>query len=216
MRDKSLAPTLNYEQRLWSQGFRRVAGLDEAGRGAWAGPVVAAAVVLPPHDAELACRLAHVRDSKLLLPARREALMDVIGEQALALGVGAVPPAVIDALGIVAATRRAMALALDAIIPAADYLLIDHIALPDVAFPQEFMPHGDLNVLSIAAASIVAKVCRDRMMDRLESLLPGYGFGQNKGYGTEQHQVALRNIGPSASHRFSFAPLQRWHGFPFS
>jgi len=142
--------------------------------------------------------------------------MDVIGRQALALGVGAVPAAAIDALGIVAATRRAMALALDALTPPADYLLIDHLSLPDCAFPQEFMPHGDLNVLSIAAASIIAKVCRDRMMDRLEWLLPGYGFGKNKGYGTEQHQVALQTIGPSASHRFSFAPLQDWRTFPFS
>ncbi|MGC9333210.1 MAG: ribonuclease HII [Anaerolineae bacterium] len=216
MSNKPPAPTLSYEKRLWSQGYRHVAGLDEAGRGAWAGPVVAAAVILPPNDPELAGRLAGVRDSKLLTPARREALMDVIGKQALALGVGAVPAAAIDALGIVAATRRAMALALDALTPPADYLLIDYLSLPDCAFPQEFMPHGDLTVLSIAAASIIAKVCRDRMMDCLESLLPGYGFGKNKGYGTEQHQVALKTIGPSASHRFSFAPLQDWRAFPFS
>ena len=206
------APTLAYEHRLWSEGYRRVAGLDEAGRGAWAGPVVAAAVVLP-RDRGLAQHLAGVRDSKLLLPRRREALMDLIGERALALGVGAVPPAVIDAIGIVPATRRAMALALEAVSPAADYLLIDHLALPDLPIPQEFMPHGDLNVLSIAAASIVAKVCRDRMMDRLEGIFPGYGFGQNKGYGTEQHQSALRAIGPTASHRFSFAPLQEFRTF---
>jgi ribonuclease HII len=207
------APTLVYERRLWSQGYRRVAGLDEAGRGAWAGPVVAAAVVLPHQDSRLAQHLAGVRDSKLLVPGRRQALMDVIGEWAVALGVGAVPPAVIDAIGIVPATRRAMALALDAVTPAADYLLIDHLSLPDLSLPQEFMPHGDLNVLSIAAASIVAKVCRDRMMDRLEDLFPGYGFGRNKGYGTEQHQLALRTIGPSATHRFSFAPLQDWRAF---
>jgi ribonuclease HII len=206
-------PTLAYEQRIWSLGYRRVAGLDEAGRGAWAGPVVAASVILPPDDCELARRLAGVRDSKLLLPGRREALMDVIAEQALALGVGAVPPAVIDRIGIVAATRRAMALALDALSPSADYLLIDHLALPDLPLPQEFMPHGDLHVLSIAAASIVAKVCRDRMMERLEDLFPGYGFGQHKGYGTEQHQLALRTIGPSATHRFSFAPLEGWRAF---
>ena len=207
------APTLAYEHRLWSQGYRRVAGLDEAGRGAWAGPVVAAAVVLPHEDSRLARRLDGVRDSKLLVPGRREALMDVIGEWALALGVGAVPAAVIDAIGIVPATRRAMALALEAVTPAADYLLIDYLSLPDLPIPQEFMPHGDLNVLSIAAASIVAKVCRDRMMDRLEGVFPGYGFRQNKGYGTGQHQSALRTIGPSATHRFSFSPLQEWRAF---
>jgi ribonuclease HII len=207
------APTLIYEHRLWSQGYQRVAGLDEAGRGAWAGPVVAAAVVLPCQDNRLAQRLAGVRDSKLLLPARRKALVDVIAEWALAVGVGAVPPAVIDAIGIVPATRKAMALALDAVTPAADYLLIDHLSLPDLSVPQEFMPHGDLRVLSIAAASIVAKVCRDRMMERLEALFPGYAFGQNKGYGTEQHQLALRRIGPCATHRFSFAPLQDWRAF---
>ncbi|MFN2291653.1 MAG: ribonuclease HII [Anaerolineae bacterium] len=207
------APTLAYEHRLWSEGYRRVAGLDEAGRGAWAGPVVAAAVVLPHQDRGLAWHLSGVRDSKLLRPERREALMDVIGERALALGVGAVPPAVIDAIGIVPATRRAMALALEAVTPAADYLLIDHLPLPDLPIPQEYMPHGDLNVLSIAAASIVAKVCRDRMMARLEGILPGYGFEHNKGYGTEQHQSALRAIGPTASHRFSFAPLQEFRVF---
>lgn len=207
------APTLAYEHRLWSEGYRRVAGLDEAGRGAWAGPVVAAAVVLPHQDGGLARHLAGVRDSKLLLPGRREALMDVIGERALAMGVGAVPPAVIDAIGIVPATRRAMALALAAVTPAADYLLIDHLPLPELSVPQEYMPHGDLNVLSIAAASIVAKVCRDRMMARLEGVFPGYGFGQNKGYGTVQHQSALRAIGPSASHRFSFAPLHEYRSF---
>jgi ribonuclease HII len=187
--------------------------LDEAGRGAWAGPVVAAAVVLPHQDHQLAWHLSGVRDSKLLRPERREALVDVIGERALALGVGAVPPAVIDAIGIVPATRRAMSLALEAVTPAADYLLIDHLPLPDLPIPQEYMPHGDLNVLSIAAASIVAKVCRDRMMARLEGIFPGYGFGQNKGYGTEQHQSALRAIGPTASHRFSFAPLQEFRAF---
>lgn len=201
-------PSLRHEQRLWTQGFRRVAGLDEVGRGAWAGPVVAAAVILPPDDEGLTGRLAGVRDSKLLSASRREALMDVIGRQAVALGVGAVPPAAIDAMGIVPATRRAMALALHSLAQPADHLLIDHLTLPDLSLAQLSMSQGDLHVLSIAAASIVAKVCRDRLMDRYEALFPGYGLVRNKGYGTPEHRAALTALGPSAIHRFSFSPLQ--------
>lgn len=201
-------PTLAYERRLWARGFRRVAGLDEVGRGAWAGPVVAAAVVLPPDDSELAGRLADVRDSKLLTPLRREALMDLIGRRALAQGVGAVPSGVIDAIGIVAATRQAMALALHALACPADYLLIDHLTLPDLPLPQLSMPQADHQILSVAAASIVAKVCRDRLMGRYEALFPGYGLVRNKGYGTPEHRAALQGLGPSAIHRLSFAPLQ--------
>jgi ribonuclease HII len=201
-------PTLAYERRLWVRGFRRVAGLDEVGRGAWAGPVVAAAVVLPPDDPELAGRLADVRDSKQLTPLRREALMDLIGRRALAQGVGAVPSGVIDAIGIVAATRQAMALALHALACPADHLLIDHLTLPDLPLPQLSMPQADHQILSVAAASIVAKVCRDRLMGRYEALFPGYGLVRNKGYGTPEHQAALQALGPSAIHRLSFAPLQ--------
>jgi ribonuclease HII len=196
------------EQRLWAQGYRHVAGLDEAGRGAWAGPVVAAAVILPAHDPQLARHLAGVRDSKLLSPARREALLAVISRRALTLGIGVVPPAAIDAMGIVPATRRAMALALRCLCPPADYLLIDHLSLPGEPLPQEHMPKGDRNVLSIAAASIVAKVSRDRLMARLEAIYGGYGLAQHKGYGTRAHRAALAALGPCAAHRLSFAPLQ--------
>jgi ribonuclease HII len=190
-----------------------VAGLDEAGRGAWAGPVVAAAVVLPPHDPDLCRHLAGVRDSKLLSPARREALLTTICEYALAYGVGLVPPAEIDRLGIVPATQKAMAGALEALSLPPDYLLIDYLSLPEVALPQQCLPKGDVHVLSIAAASIVAKVSRDRLMIELEQRLPGYGFARHKGYGTAQHQAALRALGPSQAHRLSFAPLRELQEF---
>jgi ribonuclease HII len=185
-----------------------VAGLDEAGRGAWAGPVVAAAVILPPGDPALARHLLGVRDSKQLTPARREALLETIQQHALAWGVGAVPPSGIDELGIVPATRQAMHLALQALSPPADYLLIDHLRLPELALPQTSLPKGDALILSIAAASIVAKVSRDRMMVELEARYPGYGFGRHKGYGTAQHRAVLTALGPSSAHRLSFAPLR--------
>ncbi|MEJ2737773.1 MAG: ribonuclease HII [Anaerolineae bacterium] len=204
-----LSPTLTYETRLWAAGYRRVAGLDEAGRGAWAGPVVAAAVILPPGDPDLAHHLAGVRDSKTLSAARREALLEVIQGHALAWGIGAVPPAGIDELGIVPATRTAMALALQALSPSPDYLLIDYLSLPDVSIPQQGLPKGDAAVLSIAAASIVAKVSRDAMMVELGDRFPGYGFARHKGYGTALHQHALAALGPISIHRLSFAPLQR-------
>lgn len=204
-----MLPTLAYEQALWADGYRRVAGLDEAGRGAWAGPVVAAAVILPPDDTALAGSLAGVRDSKTLTAARREALLNVIQQHALAWGVGAVPPGEIDALGIVPSTRQAMALALQALSPEADYLLIDYLTLPEFTLPQHSLPKGDARVLSIAAASIVAKVSRDRMMVELDARFPGYGFARHKGYGTAQHRTALESLGPRSIHRFSFAPVRR-------
>ena len=209
MTDRHILPSLAYEIPRWAAGYRYVAGLDEAGRGAWAGPVVAAAVILPPGDLALMERLRGVRDSKQLTPKQREALLGVIREWAVAVGVGAVPPDEIDRLGIVPATRRAMVLALKTLSPAADYLLIDHLPLAEVALPQYSLPKGDARVLSIAAASIVAKVSRDDMMVELEKQLPGYGFGRHKGYGTEQHQAALTALGPSPAHRLSFEPLRR-------
>ena len=204
-----ILPSLDYETPRWAAGYRRVAGLDEVGRGAWAGPVVAAAVVLPPGDCALLERLRGVRDSKQLTPKQREALLEVVLGCAVAVGVGVVPPDEIDQLGIVPATRRAMVLALEAIAPPADYLLIDHLPLVEVALPQYSLPKGDVRVLSIAAASIVAKVSRDRMMVELAERLPCYGFDRHKGYGTAQHWAALAALGPSSVHRLSFAPLQR-------
>jgi ribonuclease HII len=202
------SPTLGYEIAAWAAGYRRVAGLDEAGRGAWAGPVVAAAVILNPDDPQLARHLAGVCDSKMLTAVRRESLLKVIRAQAVAIGVGAVPPAGIDAHGIVDATRQAMSQALLALSPPADYLLIDYLVLPDSSLPQVNLPRGDALILSIAAASIVAKVSRDRMMVDLDTRFPGYGFARHKGYGTAEHRAALASLGACGSHRFSFAPLQ--------
>jgi len=202
-------PGLEYEHRLWGAGYRCVAGLDEAGRGAWAGPVVAAAVVLPPDDPGLFQHLHGVRDSKELTAARREALLETIRQHAVAWAVGAVPPAEIDELGIVPATQKAMHLALQALSPPADYLLIDYLRLPEVSLPQTSMPKGDARILSVAAASIIAKVSRDRMMVDLGARFPGYGFDRHKGYGTAQHRAALDALGPSATHRLSFAPVER-------
>lgn len=205
-------PSLDYESQIWAEGYRYVAGLDEAGRGAWAGPVVAAAVILPPNQPQLLQHLAGVRDSKTLTAARRDGLLEIIGELALAWAIGAVPPGEIDLLGIVPATRKAMTQALEMLSPPADYLLIDYLPLPEVLVPQHNLPKGDAQVLSIAAASIVAKVSRDRMMIDLEALYPGYGFARHKGYGTPQHQAALATLGPSPAHRLSFAPLKRLVG----
>ena len=205
-------PTLDHERGLWQEGYRRVAGLDEAGRGAWAGPVVAATVVLPPDDPELLQKLDGVRDSKQLSPSRREALFEAVVEHAVAFSVGCVPPDLIDELGIVPATRQAMALALGSLSPPADYLLIDYLSLPGESQPQTSLTKGDARVLSIAAASIVAKVHRDHLMIDLEHRLPGYGFARHKGYGTPQHQAALQALGPCPIHRFSFAPLRHLAG----
>jgi ribonuclease HII len=205
---KGCLPSLAYEMHLWGRGYRRIAGLDEAGRGAWAGPVVAAAVILSPHDPQLCRRLAGVQDSKQLRPDQRERLLEVIREYAVALSVGAVSHAEIDAFGIVPATRKAMALALQDLTPQPDSLLIDYLSLPHMPLPQWCLPKGDGRVLSIAAASIVAKVSRDRMMIELHDRFPEYGFARHKGYGTAQHQAALETMGPCAIHRLSFAPVQ--------
>lgn len=195
---------------MWRQGYRCVAGLDEAGRGAWAGPVYAAAVVLPPERADLNAALAGVADSKQLSPARREVLLEVVYQVALSVGVGWADPAEIDARGILPATRLAMRRALEVLRPRPDALLLDYIRLPDLSLPQTALPKADQRCLSVAAASIVAKVSRDRLMIELERRYPGYGFARHKGYGTAAHRAALARLGPSPLHRMSWAPLQPW------
>ena len=201
-------PDLSEERRLWARGYGLVAGLDEAGRGAWAGPVVAAAVVLPPNRPELADLLAPVRDSKLLTPRQRDLCYDLILRYALAYGVGSVPASEIDRIGIVPSTRRAMRQAIAALPNWPDYLLIDFLLLPQISLPQMAMPKGDRYRLSIAAASIIAKVTRDRWMIALDDHLPGYGMARHKGYGTRQHRAALQELGPTSQHRHSFAPIR--------
>jgi ribonuclease HII len=205
-------PTLVYEQRLWTKGYRIVAGLDEAGRGALAGPVVAAAVVLSPQRDHRPWRDAGVRDSKLLRPSQREWLFDLIREQAQAWAIGLVAASEIDRMGIVAATRQAMGLALAQLPTAPEALLIDYLRLPDQPFPQQPIPHGDRLSLSIAAASILAKVTRDQLLISYEKAYPGYGFARHKGYGTQVHRAALTHLGPCALHRCSFSPVREMVG----
>ena len=204
---RSCVPTTEAEADFWAQGLTHIAGLDEAGRGAWAGPVTAAAVILPRDEAALA-PLAEVRDSKTISAARREALMPAIEAAACAVGVGRAEPEEIDALGIVPATRLAMRRALDALTVAPDALVIDALDLPTVALPQRAFPYADARSLSVAAAGIVAKVSRDAWMAAAaETQFPGYGFAQHKGYGTRQHRSALHALGVCAIHRRTFRPV---------
>ena len=203
-------PDLAHECALWAAGYRVLAGIDEVGRGALAGPVMAAAVVLPPDPSALAHLLGQVDDSKRLPAGAREHLDHAIRACALAAGVGSVRAEEIDRIGIVPATRLAMALALDALPPclAPDYLLIDFLTLPSLPGPQLGLPHGDALSLSIAAASIVAKVARDAWMAAQDAVFGGYGFAAHKGYGTPAHQEALARLGPCPLHRRSFEPLR--------
>lgn len=201
-------PDLSIELPLWNQGLT-LAGLDEAGRGAWAGPVVAAAVILPLDRPDLAAQLAGVTDSKKLSARQRERLGPKIESLAVAAGVGATSAADIDRLGIVPATRLAMQRAVAQLSPAPDALLIDAVNLSSlVPLPQRALYYGDAISLSIAAASILAKLSRDRLMAALETDYPGYGFARHKGYGTAAHQAALARLGVSAVHRQSFAPVK--------
>ncbi len=199
-------PTFRREAALWRAGFRLIAGVDEVGRGPLAGPVVAAAVVLPAR-ARFSW-LADVNDSKLLTPAQRECLAGHIRKKALAVGLGLQTPQRIDELGIAVAGRLAMAQALAALEPAAEYALIDAFTLAGVDLPQEGIIHGDALCLSIAAASIIAKVERDKMMVDYDDLYPAYGFRRHKGYPTPEHLRALSRDGPSPIHRRSFAPVR--------
>ena len=204
------APDLTLERELAAHyGLVCVAGVDEAGRGALAGPVYAAAVVLPLDNASLTDTLRDVADSKLLPPATRERLFDVICDAALAYGIGSVVAAEIDRAGILAATRAAMTAAVAALNPAAQGILVDGpLRLVGGKLPQRPIVRGDRQSLSIAAASILAKVSRDRYMIALDERASGYGFTRHKGYGTAEHLAALGRLGPHSEHRRSFAPLR--------
>jgi len=200
-------PDLGYEQALWAAGVERVAGVDEAGRGAWAGPVAAGAVILPAHFNPPE-RLAGVRDSKQMSPRQRALWAVQIRAVALAWGVGMASAEEIDALGIVPATRLAMQRALAQLLPPAQHVLLDALRLPQVALPQQALIKGDARVLSIAAASVLAKTARDALMVELAQQYPGYGLERHKGYGTAAHQAALLALGACAIHRQTFAPLR--------
>jgi ribonuclease HII len=203
------APGLALEQQLLARGYRLVAGLDEAGRGAWAGPVVAAAAILPLDHPELVARLAGVNDSKKLTAHQREAAGPQIEALAVAAGVGAASAAEIDRLGIVPATRLAMQRAVAKLKAPPEALLIDAVDLTaQVRLPQYALFYGDAISLSIAAASILAKLHRDHLMTALDAQYPGYEFARHKGYGTATHQAALARLGASDIHRRSFAPVR--------
>jgi len=191
---------------------RRVHGgcLDEAGRGAWAGPVAAGAVVLPvsaPVE-ELLEQLRGVRDSKVMTSRQRAFWAEHIRLAALAWGVGFAESHEVDTLGIVPATRLAMERALKACGCAAQHLLVDAVRLPEINIPQQALIKGDARSLSIAAASVLAKTARDAVMIEMDERFPGYGFAMNKGYGTAIHRAGLDEIGPCPMHRFSFAPVR--------
>jgi len=199
-------PSFAEEEMLEAQGYQRIAGVDEVGRGALAGPVVAAAVILPCHTN--APWLNQVKDSKQLSPARRQLLFHHIHETAIAIGIGMAHHEVIDAQGIIKATRLAMKLAIDQLSPPPQSLLIDYMSLPEVPLPQKGIKNGDELCFSIACASIVAKVARDQLMVELDRTYPGYGLAHHKGYGTKEHLACLRRLGPSPVHRQSFRPVR--------
>lgn len=199
-------PTFKEERLLVKRGFRFIAGVDEVGRGCLAGPVAAAAVILPTGlDADW---VSEVRDSKMLRPQVRLRLSKNIQRSAIAFGIGMASSEVIDTFGIVSATRQAMQQALRSLSRAPQYLLIDAVILPSVKLPQKAIIRGDSTCLSIACASIVAKVARDKLMTGLDQTYPGYGFARNKGYGTQFHLRSLEKLGPCPIHRRSFAPVR--------
>ncbi|WP_298820429.1 ribonuclease HII [Chloroflexus sp.] len=202
-----MKPDLSFEYALRARGYQTLAGIDEAGRGCWAGPVVAAAVVLAPIVYEQPDLLAMVNDSKQLSAAAREHVYTIIQTCAQGIGVGIVPAFLIDAYGILPATRLAMTLAVLSLPCAVDALLIDAERLSNLSLPQESLARGDARSLSIAAASIIAKVTRDRLMQTADLCYPQYGFALHKGYGTAAHQRALRQHGPSPIHRQTFQPV---------
>jgi ribonuclease HII len=198
---KRLRCTLRFEKRAWESGATLVAGVDEVGRGSLFGPVVAAAVIL-----DRGYRIRGLRDSKLLLAERREVLAERIREHAIAWSIAAVDAARIDQINIYHASRLAMREAVMRLAPSPDHLLIDALRL-DCTQPQKAIIHGDALSASIAAASILAKVERDRMMREWDPVFPSYGLASHKGYSTPKHLAALREYGPTPLHRQSFAPV---------
>ena len=191
---------LTHERRLWSSGRSHIAGVDEVGRGPLAGPVVAAAVILPQDFDVLG-----IDDSKKLSPKKREELFEVIKEEALAWSVGWVGPERIDEINILEATKEAMAQAVQGLSLQPDHVLIDgNFTVRALALPQTAIVKGDANSTSIAAASILAKVTRDRYMEEMDAVYPGYAFASNKGYGTKAHYDGLKAQGPTPIHRKTF------------
>jgi ribonuclease HII len=204
--NRNKAPDLQIETGLFSQGYKWIAGIDEVGRGALAGPVVAAAVVIPGVE----CTISYegIRDSKELSPVERETAFDIIIRWAVDIGVGIVSPQIIDEINILGATRRAMQRAIWNLSCRPDYLLIDGWALPHSSIRQQGIIKGDKRCLSIACASIIAKVIRDKLMSDFDKSFPEYGFAIHKGYGTKKHLLVLSSKGPLSIHRYSFEPVR--------
>ncbi|MGD9892126.1 MAG: ribonuclease HII [Dehalococcoidia bacterium] len=203
---RTTAAGCDTERALWRAGYSRIAGVDEVGRGPLAGPVVAAAVVLPPFfDGEW---LPFVRDSKALTARQRERLARFIHRDALAYGVGIQPADCIDRAGLACATRLAVSDALDRLAIHPDFLLLDAFIHRPAELDQIALIKGDVSCASIACASIIAKVARDEILCGLDQSYPGYGFAVHKGYGTPAHLAALAALGPSPIHRRSFAPVR--------
>lgn len=206
---RTLCPTLDRERRLLRRGFFQVAGLDEAGRGAWAGPLSAGAVILPLRRPALRSALAGVRDSKQMTPHQRMLAAERIRSVAVAWAVGCASAEEVDRIGPLRATRLAMIRAVSGLRIVPDHLLIDYLLLPESDLPQTAVTHGDSLSLSIAAASVIAKTWRDEQMTALEQLYPGYGFDRHKGYGTGGHAEMLARLGACPEHRRSYAPIRR-------
>ena len=207
---KRQKPSFAEEKLLRKQGYRFIAGVDEVGRGALMGPVVAGAVIMP--DNLKARWKSRVRDSKQLTHQEREYLYDFIIEASTAYGIGSISSEDIDKLGIAKATRLAMKAAIEQLEPLPQFLLIDYFKLAEMPLPQKGIKHGDSLCFSIACASIIAKVTRDRWMVEMDRDYPGYGLAEHKGYGTEGHIKCLREKGPCPQHRRSFRPVSEVAG----
>ncbi len=203
-------PHLLYERRQLRAGLMSVAGVDEVGRGSWAGPLVAAAVVLPLGRRGLLRTLECVADSKGLSPSEREAAFRAIVDSGAGVAIGWATHQAVDRDGLGSANRAALCRAVRRLPSSPHSVLVDHFHLPECELPQVAITHGDSICLSIAAASVVAKVVRDRWMRFADMRYPGYGFGAHKGYGTAQHRRALETLGPSPLHRRSFAPVAHY------
>lgn len=191
-----------FERACQQKGYKQIAGIDEAGRGALAGPVTAAAVILP-----INCYIDGLKDSKQLSPKKRVLLFDEIQRVAVSIGVGSVDNHAIAQLNILEATLLAMKKAVEKLSPQPDYLLVDGLGLPDINMACEAIPNGDNLSISIAAASVVAKTTRDRLMIELDQVYPNYGLSQHKGYPTPQHRQAIAQFGASEIHRHTFKLL---------
>jgi len=216
--DRSLLPErpdLTFERKLWDKGVCFVAGVDEAGRGALAGPVAAGVVVLPSGVSNLAELLRGVKDSKVMTPKARDAWALEIKDIAVAWGVGFASADEIDRIGIVPATYLAVKHALAQVTCSVEHILVDYLTLPEVEVPQTPLVKGDARSLSIASAAILAKTTRDALLIAMEGEFPGYDFASNKGYATKAHRMAINNLGPCAQHRRSFSPITAYYSlFP--